>query len=87
MICSGLGKPLYDANCADVPGRVALLKNIAQQARGIRANPAARNFDRVEMQLSDGRAIALSPARPHGFCARGQGTQPMNDSFQQWLAN
>ena len=62
LICSGLGKPLYDAECADVNARVALLKKIAQQAAQLAQILPLGNFDRLEMQLADGRAIAQ--ARP-----------------------
>ena len=62
LICSGLGKPLYDAECADVNARVALLKKIAQQPAQLAQILPLGNFDRLEMQLADGRAIAQ--ARP-----------------------
>jgi CheY-like chemotaxis protein len=58
LICSGLGKPLYDADCADVNGRVTLLKNVARQAAQLAQILPLGNFDRLEMQLADGRAIA-----------------------------
>ena len=58
VICSGLGKPLYDADCADVNGRVTLLKNVARQAAQLAQILPLGNFDRLEMQLADGRAIA-----------------------------
>jgi CheY-like chemotaxis protein len=60
LICSGLGKPLYDADCADVKARVALLKKIAQQAAQLAQILPLGNFDRLEMQLPDGRAVAQS---------------------------
>jgi CheY-like chemotaxis protein len=60
LICSGLGKTLYDADCADVPERVTLLRNIARQAAQLAQILPLGNFDRLEMQLSDGRAIALA---------------------------
>jgi len=62
VICSGLGKPLFDADCADVNGRVALLKNIAQHAAQLAQIFPLGTFDRLEMLLADGRIIAQ--ARP-----------------------
>jgi CheY-like chemotaxis protein len=58
VICSRLGQPLYDADCADVKARVALLKTIAQQAAQFAQILPLGNFDRLEMQLPDGRAVA-----------------------------
>ena len=62
LVCSGLGKVLYDEACADVPARVLLLKNIGRQAAQLAQVAALGNFDRLELQLADGRAIAQ--ARP-----------------------
>jgi CheY-like chemotaxis protein len=58
LICTGLGKPLYEADCVDVPARVLLLKNIARQAAQLANLVSLGNFDRLEIQLADGRAIA-----------------------------
>lgn len=58
LICSRLGKPLYEADCADVPDRVALLRNISRHAAQFAQILPLGNFDRLEMQLADGRAIA-----------------------------
>ena len=58
LICSGLGKPLYEAECADVKARVALLKNVAQQAAQLAQILPLGNFDRLEIQLAEGRALA-----------------------------
>jgi hypothetical protein len=58
LICSGAGKPLYDADCTNVPGRVALLKKFSQQAGQFTQILPLGNFDRLELQLPDGRAIA-----------------------------
>ncbi len=60
LICSGLGKPLYAADCANVPDRVLQLKNIARQAAQLAQILPLGDFDRLEMQLADGRAIALA---------------------------
>jgi CheY-like chemotaxis protein len=62
LICSGLGEPLYHAECADVISRVALLKRIVQQAAQLAQTLPLGKFDRLEMQLPEGRAIAQ--ARP-----------------------
>jgi CheY-like chemotaxis protein len=62
LICSGLGKVVYEADCADVPARVALLKNIARLAAQLEQIAPLGTFDRLELQLADGRAIAQ--ARP-----------------------
>ena len=58
LICSGLGKVLYEAGCADVPTRLRLLKNIGRYAARLAQIAQLGNFDRLEMQLADGRAIA-----------------------------
>ena len=58
LICSGSGEPLYHAECADVNARVALLQRIAQQAAQLAQMLPLGTFDRVEMQFTDGRAIA-----------------------------
>jgi CheY-like chemotaxis protein len=58
LICSGAGKPLYDVDCTNVPGRVALLKKFSQQAGRFTQILPLGNFDRLELQLPDGRAIA-----------------------------
>jgi CheY-like chemotaxis protein len=58
LICSGAGKPIYDADCADMPGRVALLKNVARQAAQLAQILPLGKFDRLEMQHADGRVIA-----------------------------
>ena len=62
VICSGLGQPLFDADCADVNGRVTLLKNVAQQAAQLAQIFPLGSFDRLELLLPDGRIIAQ--ARP-----------------------
>ena len=75
LICSGLGKPLYDAECADVNARVALLKKIAQQAAQLAQILPLGNFDRLEMQLPAGRAIAQ--ARPDRLVFVGVANAPV----------
>jgi len=58
LICSGSGEPLYQADCANVNDRVALLQRIAEQSRQLARILPLGKFDRVEMQFDDGRAIA-----------------------------
>ena len=58
LICSGAGRPLYDADCANVAGRVTLLKNIARHAALLAQIVPLGTFDRLEMQFPDGRTIA-----------------------------
>ena len=62
LICSGLGKPMFDADCTDVKARVALLKKIAQHAAQLAQILPLGKFDRLELPLPDGRIIAQ--ARP-----------------------
>lgn len=62
LICSGPGEPLYSAECADVNGRVALLKKISQQAAELARLLPLGKFDRLETQFPGGRTIAQ--ARP-----------------------
>jgi hypothetical protein len=52
------GKTLYEAGCLDVPGRLQLLKNIARFAGQLEQVAALGKFDRLEMQLAEGRVIA-----------------------------
>jgi CheY-like chemotaxis protein len=58
LICSGAGEMLYQADCADANARAELLKRIAQQGAQLAQMLPLGNFDRLEMQFSDGRAIA-----------------------------
>jgi len=62
LICSGQGEPLYEVDCADVPGRVQFLKDIALQAAELSKIVPLGDFDRLELQFEEGRAIAQ--ARP-----------------------
>ena len=59
LICSGQGQPLYDENCPDAPGRAAVLKKISQLSARFAQTLPLGTFDRTELQLSAGRAIAL----------------------------
>ena len=62
LICSALGQPLYEAECADVPGRVQFMKDVAKHAAQMAAIAPLGNFDRLELQFDGGRVIAQ--ARP-----------------------
>ena len=62
LICSGQGEPLYNAHCADVDQRVECLKKITTQAAELAKMLPLGNFDRLEMQFADGRAIAQARA-------------------------
>ena len=58
LICSAQGESLYNANCVDVNARVEHLRQIAAQAAELGQMLPLGNFDRLEMQFADGRAIA-----------------------------
>ena len=58
LICSGQGAPLYAWQCPDAPARVALLQSVAQQAVVFGQLMPLGNFDRLEIQLADSRAVA-----------------------------
>lgn len=62
LICSGAGEPLYNADCANVNARVTFLQNVGQQAALLAQVLPLGKFDRLEMQFSDGRAIAQARA-------------------------
>ena len=64
LICSGQGAPLYQWQCADAKTRVALMVEITQQARRVGQLLAMGKFDRLEIQLPAGRAVAqIKPDR------------------------
>ena len=58
LICSGQGTPLYQWQCADVMARIALLQEITQQAALVGQLLPFGKFDRLEIQLPAGRAVA-----------------------------
>jgi CheY-like chemotaxis protein len=58
LVCDGLGRPLYEAGCVDLPGRLALLKKISQHAAELALILPLGKFDRLELQLAEGRLIA-----------------------------
>jgi CheY-like chemotaxis protein len=76
LICSALGKLLYEADCPDVTGRVLQLKNIARCAAQLAQTARLGNFDRLEIQLADGRAIAQTRPDRLVFVAVSNQRQP-----------
>jgi CheY-like chemotaxis protein len=58
LICSGQGAALYTWQCQNINARVALLRQIAQKAAELGELLPLGNFERLEIQLSDSRAIA-----------------------------
>jgi len=62
LICSGLGKVFYEAECTDVPGRVQQLKQIARHAAQLAQIAPLGPFDRLELHFDHGRAIVQARA-------------------------
>ena len=62
LICSGPGEPFYIWQCPDRKARVALLQTVAQQAETLSRLMPLGNFDRLEIQLATGRAVAQARA-------------------------
>lgn len=58
LICSGQGTLLYQWECADVKSRIALLEEIAQQAARMGRLLPLGKFDRLDIRLPNGRAVA-----------------------------
>ena len=58
LVCSGAGKELCNVDCPDAPGRVVLLQSVSRQSGQMKSALDMGEFDRVEWQLADGRAIA-----------------------------
>ena len=58
LICDGGGQLLYEADCADVPGRVGWLREIARHAAQLTQSLPLGKFERLEMQMDGGRAVA-----------------------------
>lgn len=64
LICSGQGKLLYQWQCPDVNARLAFLREISRQTLRLGRILPLGKFDRLELQLPEGRAIAqLKPDR------------------------
>jgi hypothetical protein len=58
LICSSQGTPLYQWQCPDPKARVTLLVEIGQQATRVGRLLPFGKFDRLEIQLPSGRAVA-----------------------------
>jgi alpha-galactosidase len=58
LICSGHGETLYASPGLEVGARVSLLQSINRQAASLNALLSLGNFDRLEIQLEDSRAVA-----------------------------
>ena len=57
LICSGIGEVLYRWQCPDAAGRLVLLQEIARRAEKIIPEIQLGKLDRLEIQLSAGRAV------------------------------
>ncbi len=62
LICTEKGELLYECDCADVIARLVMLQDIAQQGAGIAAELPLGTFDRLELKLDNGRAVAQTLA-------------------------
>lgn len=62
LICSENGEPLYDWQCNDLTARLILFQNVNQEAAALAADLPFGNFDRLEIQLTDGRAVVQTRA-------------------------
>ena len=62
LICTEKGELLYECECADVIARLVLLQNIAEQGAGIAGELPLGSFDRLELNLAAGRAVAQTRA-------------------------
>jgi CheY-like chemotaxis protein len=58
LICSEKGELLYEWQCPDVITRLVWLQNVAEQAATLAKDLPFGNFDRLELSLDDGRAVA-----------------------------
>jgi CheY-like chemotaxis protein len=58
LVCTGTGAPLYDDGCEQAQARMQWLLAVAQQAAIFNQTVSLGHFDRLEIQFSDGRAVA-----------------------------
>jgi two-component system chemotaxis response regulator CheY len=58
LICTGTGTPLYDDGCQQAQARMQWLMAVAQQAAIFNSTCSLGHFDRLDMQYSEGRAVA-----------------------------
>lgn len=60
LVCTRAGETLFDASVDDVAVHVNWLQSIEKQSAAISPLLALGNFDRLETQLAEGRAVSLS---------------------------
>lgn len=58
LICTGNGEPLYDDGCVAAQSRMQWLLAVAQQAAQFNATLSLGQFDRLEIEFPEGRAVA-----------------------------
>ena len=58
LICTSIGAPLYDNNCEQAQARMQWLMAVAQQAAIFNGTLSLGHFDRLEIQLPNGRVVA-----------------------------
>jgi CheY-like chemotaxis protein len=58
LVCTGTGAPLYDDGCEQAQARMQWLMAVAQQAAIFNQTVSLGHFDRLEIQFSEGRAVA-----------------------------
>jgi len=59
LVCTRAGDTLFDAIPEEVPARVTWMQSVEQHATKMGQILALGNFDRLETQLAEGRAISL----------------------------
>ena len=60
LICFSSGELLYEAQCADVAARAGWLQSVVDQAGQLGGILPLGNFERLELALPGGRAVALA---------------------------
>lgn len=58
LICSDHGETLYEAGCGNIPARIQFLREVGLLATQFKNILPLGNFDRLELQLPEGRAVA-----------------------------
>ncbi len=76
LICNGKGEPIYDAGCPDAHARMTFLLTVANQAALLTQILPLGDFDRLEMQLTDGRAVGQANTDRLVFVRATQGSAP-----------
>lgn len=62
LIAFSSGEMLYESQCLDAPARTTWLQAVVEQAGQLGGILPLGNFDRLEIQLAGGRAVALARA-------------------------